>query len=195
VSFIEEDVDRTLGVFDGYDVTIFPISPAYFAGSTRQELHYREEAFTATLNQLVGREFSIGAGYRVTRSELRTNFSDFDTMLVPKADLTDEATLHELGLSLNWNSPSGLFARFEANWYSQDLADDPLSVPPEGSARQGDDFWQFNAMIGYRFHRNLCEISLSILNIGGTNYHLSPLNPHSEIERGQTVVLGCRLSF
>ena len=50
-------------------------------------------------------------------------------------------------------------------------------------------------MVGYRFNRSLCEVSAGLINIGNTNYHLSPLNPRPEIERAQTVVLRCRLSF
>ena len=173
----------------------FLTSPAYFPAGTRQELDYREESLSASLNQLVGSEFSLGAGYRVTRSELRTNFTEFPTLLVPMSDLTDEATLQQLSLFANWNSPTGLFARIEANWFSQELMDDPLRLPMGGIPREGDDFWQYNAMLGYRFHRSMCEISAGLINIAGKNYHLSPLNPHPDIERGQTVVLRCRLSF
>lgn len=195
VSAIEEDVDRTLGAFDGYDLALLPISPIYFPASTRQELDYREESFVATLNQLVSRQFSLGATYQVTRSELTTNFSDLPPLLVPGAKWTDEATLHQLVLSATWNSPTGFFARLEAAWYAQQLMDDPVRQPPGSLPRPDEDFWQYSAMVGYRFHRNLCEISAGLLNINGQNYQLSPLNPHRELERDQTVVLRCRLSF
>ena len=192
---IEQDVDRTLGVFDGYDITLFPISPAYFPSGTRQELDYQEASLSASLNQLIGRGFSVGAGYGVTRSELRTHFTEFPTLLVPLADVTDEATLRQLRLFAHWNSPTGLFARLEANWFSQELIDDPQRTALSGIHREGEDFWQCNAMLGYRFHRSTCEISAGLINIAGHNYHLSPLTPHPDMERGQTVVLRCRLSF
>ena len=98
-------------------------------------------------------------------------------------------------LAANWNSPTGLFARVEAVWNKQSLQDDLLNIPVGGVPREGDDFWQYNAMVGYRFHRSLCEISAGILNIAGEKYHLSPLNSHPELPREQTVVLRCRLSF
>lgn len=194
-NIIEQDVDRTIGAFSGYDLTLLPITPAYFPDGTEQRLSYREESLSASLNQLIGREFSIGADYRVTRSQLRTTFTEFPPDLVPGADLDDEAKLHELSIHADWNSPSGLFARVEANWFSQTLKDDPRRLGEGSLARPGDDFWQFNAFVGYRFRRNLCEISAGVLNMGGTDYNLSPLNPYQEIERYRTVVLQCRLSF
>ncbi|MBE2283555.1 MAG: TonB-dependent receptor [Prosthecobacter sp.] len=59
----------------------------------------------------------------------------------------------------------------------------------------GDSFWQFNAFAGYRFHRNLCEVSAGVLNLTDQNYQLSPLNPWSDIARERTFVVRFRLSF
>jgi outer membrane receptor protein involved in Fe transport len=93
-------------------------------------------------------------------------------------------------LSANWNSPTGLFARIEANYFSQDLDDDPSR-----GFRSGDAFWQFNALAGYRFYNNQCEVSAGVLNIGDTDYHLSALNPRQEIVRDRTAVVRCRFTF
>jgi hypothetical protein len=192
INFIEQDVDRTVGAFTGYDFTFFPTSPAYFADRLRQVLAYQEQSLGLTLNQLLGDEFSIGAGYRATRSELQTSFPDLPAASTPVARGREEATLHELFLNANWNSPTGLFARLEANFYSQDLEDNPNGVVPP---RSGDSFWQFNAMVGYRFNRNLCEVSAGVLNLGDTDYRLSPLSPRGEIARDRTAVVRCRFSF
>jgi CHASE2 domain-containing sensor protein len=62
-----------------------------------------------------------------------------------------------------------LFAHVEANGFHQNLHDDPSRT----ATRPGDEFVQFNAWVGYRFDRNLCEIAAGVLNIGGTNYQLS----------------------
>ncbi len=186
---IEQDVSRTVGAFTGYGSSVFPIQPAYFPDGTRQDLDYREQSLGLTLNQLIGDEFSIGAGYRVTRSELRTIYPDL--LSQPGTDLADEAILQELSLYGNWNSPSGFFAHLEANGFHQHLNDDPARA----SVRSGDEFIQFNAWAGYRFNRNLCEITAGVLNIGGTDYQLSPLNPHAEIARDRTFFMLCRLSF
>ena len=186
---IGQDVDRTLGIFTGYGAGVFPSSPAFFADDMTERLEYEENSAAFTLNQLLGDQFSVGAGIRVTRSELQTMWPELVGQSF--ADLTDEATLAELMFNANWNSPSGLFARIEANYYHQDLEDDPA----RGLNRSGDSFWQFNALAGYRFNQNQCEIAAGVLNIGGTDYQLSPLNPRNEIVRDRTAVLRLRASF
>lgn len=191
VNVIEQDVDRTRGIFTGYSAGVFPSTPAYFADSMPERLDYREESVALTLNQLLGDQFSVGAGLRVTRSELQTTLSELPVDLAPFADMEDEATLTELMLSANWNSPTGMFARVEANYFHQDLDDDPAS----GLIRSGDSFWQFNVLAGYRFNRNQCEITAGVLNLCGTDYQLSPLSPRAEIVRDRTAVLRCRFSF
>jgi tetratricopeptide (TPR) repeat protein len=186
---IEQDVERTRGLFTGYTADVFPSTPAFFADDTREQLDYREQSLALTLNQLLGDQFSVGAGLRVTRSELHTTLPDL-VGSAPFADTRDEATLSELMLSANWNSPSGFFARIEANYLTQDLDDDPSRA-----ARAGDSFWQFNALAGYRFLQNRCEISAGVLNIGDADYNLSPLNPREEILRERTAVVQARLTF
>ena len=192
---IQQDVSRTLGSFVGYDSGVFPITPAYFAASTPQHLAYLEQSLQATLNQLVGSEFALGAVYRVTQSQLHTTFPDLLASGAPGTDVKNAATLHELGLSVNWNAPSGFFARFESNFFMQTLRDDPRGLAPGTPPRKGDSFWQFNAFTGYRFNRNLCEISAGVLNITGQDYQLSPLSPYYDIARKETFVLRCRFSF
>ena len=191
----EQDVDRTLGAFTGFSPGVFPITPAYFASSTRQSLAYREESLLATVNQLVGREWALGLSYQVTQSQLRTTFPDIPQTLMLNADVTDRAVLHEIGLSANWNSPRGFFARLETNFFAQDLNDDPDGQPAGAEPRLGARFWQFNAFSGYRWHRNMCEVSAGVLNIGDQDYQLSPLNPYFDIARERTFVLRFRLSF
>lgn len=191
-NIIEQDVDRTVGAFTGFSPGVFPIEPAYFPSGTQQSLAYREESLQFTLNQLIGRRWAFGALYRATESDLRTTMHDLVAFGAPNGVLHDRATLHELGLSANYNSPRGFFARVEANFFAQSLRDDPNSgLAP----RDGDTFWQFNAFAGYRFHRNLCELSTGVLNLTDQNYQLSPLNPWSDLARERTFVLRFRLSF
>jgi len=193
---IEQDVSRTLGIFTGYDSGLFPSSPAFFPDSTRQDLDYRETSAALTLNQLLGNEFAIGASWRVTRSELKTSHPGLNPLL---PDLTDIATLNEASIFADWNSPSGWFAHAEVNWYHQkfnrddsfERLRDSSGVPP----RSGDSFVQFNAWGGYRFRDNLCQITAGVLNIGGSDYQLSPLNPRAEIPRERTAFVACRFSF
>jgi outer membrane receptor for monomeric catechols len=64
-----------------------------------------------------------------------------------------------------------------------------------GRGAGDDDFWQFNVSVGYRFHRNLAEISLGILNLTDTNYTLNPLNLYQELPRERTLLVRAKLNF
>jgi hypothetical protein len=59
----------------------------------------------------------------------------------------------------------------------------------------GDDFWQLNLIGGYRFYKNQCELSCGILNIGGRDYRLEPLDPYNEIPRQRTFIVHCKFTF
>ncbi len=83
----------------------------------------------------------------------------------------------------------------EANWFQQDLTDDPARAALGEPIRSGDEFFQVNAWLGYRFHDNFCELTAGVLNLGDQNYQLSPLSPHAEIARDRTFFMLCRLSF
>lgn len=191
VSFnvIEQKVSRTVGAFTGYSSSVFPTEPAYFASDTSEDLDYLEESLALTLNQLLGDEFAVGAGYRVTRSELETKFPELQAL--PGFAFTDLALLQEATLYGNWNSPKGFFAQIEAKGYHQNLDDDPARA----LIRSGDDFVHFNAWSGYRFNRNLCEVSAAVHNIGDTDYRLSALSPFGNIPRQRTFSLRLRVSF
>ena len=200
VNLIKQDVTRTLGTFTGYDSQAFASydgmgnliqdqTLAFFPSGTTQHLDYREACLAATLNQLIGDQFAVGLGYHLTRSELHTVYPQLRPL--PGSDLTDKATLQELSLYANWNSPTGWFAHAEANGYHQSLDDDPA----RHLDRSGDSFVQFNAWAGYRFDHNMCEVAAGVLNIGNTDYQLSPLTPYGEIPRNRTFFMVCRMSF
>ena len=137
----------------------------------------------------------MGLAYQATRSKLRTRYPELPVNAVLAPEVEDQATLHEVSVFGVWNSPGGFFARAEANWFCQNLDDDPRGLAAGASPRKGDAFWQFNAMLGYRFWRNQGEVSVGVLNLGDTDYRLSPLNPYGEIVRGRTAIVTCRLSF
>lgn len=193
VSFhrIEEKVDRMLGSFTGYTLgEVSDDNPVFFADQTLQLLDYCEHSVDLTVNQLLGDEFAVGGRYRFTHSELGTRFPTLAGSRL--FALEDSATLHEISLYADWNSPTGLFARAEANYFIQDIQDDPLH---RYAPRNGDDFSQVNLMAGYRFNRNLCEISAGVLNLFGSNYHITPLTPHPELSRDRTAFVRLRVSF
>ena len=192
INILTEDVNRTVGVFDGYDPGFFPVSPAYFASSQNQRLAYHEETISASLQQLIGDEFSLSAGYRRTHARLRSTFQEL-IPLTPGADQQGQGLLHHVVLAANWNSPTGLFARAEANWYRQKV--DGANFQGGTAGRRDSDFWQFNALIGYRFARNRCEVSVGVLNLMNTDYKLDAITYYDTLPRERTAVLRCKLTF
>jgi hypothetical protein len=105
----------------------------------------------------------------------------------------ERSELYTTSLFALYNHPSGFFARLEANWYVQSNAG--FAITPTQDPEIGADFWQINALAGWRFYRNQCEISAGILNLGGRDYRLEPLNPYFELPRDREFVLHCKFAF
>ena len=206
---LRQNLDQTLGVFDFLNSQLAYPS-AVLPSSLDVKDSYREDIFTATINQLIGENWSVGARYRYTNSRfhedipalqaalLTADDSDVPNLLA-KAEQNKESDLHELSILILYNHPSGFFARSEANWYKQD--NDTLTAVDRSlnrfvnSGPAGDDFWQFNVIAGWRFYRNQCEISVGCLNIGDADYQLDPLNPYVELARSRTLMVRARVSF
>ena len=83
---------------------------------------------------------------------------------------------------------AGRFGRVDAVWYAQDNKGADRNQP-------GDNFWQLNAYLGYRFPRRKAEIALGLLNLTDQDYRLNPLNLYNELPRTRTFVARLRLSF
>ena len=196
---LEQRVDRTVGAFDFLDSQgNYPngIVPSSLAANDT----YHEHIFTGTINQLVGDDWSFGARYSYTLSELNQQIPAFQaaiptaapgaaTALAQNAQAQSQSGLQQLVFSALFNHPSGFFSTADAKWYKQTNEVTGLSSPP------GDQFWQLDYNIGYRFDRNQCSVSCGILNITGDNYQLDPLNPYVELPRGRTFAMSARFSF
>ncbi len=216
---LAQNVDRTIGTFDIVQANLerLGVVPSSVAVQDR----YREEAFTATLNQLIGDQWALGARYRYTRSKHDFDIPELNGTIYNAQDPSqvdnlariprhDVSTLHNVSLYALYNHPCGFFARAEANWYLQKndslvtdgllstLDDAFVTHPVLRNTNQSaplSDFWQFNVLAGYRFHRNQNEISLGVLNLTDVNYRLNPLNPYEELPRGRTFVVRCKFTF
>ena len=162
-----------------------------------------------TINQLLGDEYSFGGTYRISSVKLKDTFPRipdfaFTTPLEQFEAINPNrrATLQQLNLFALFNHPSGFFASAEALWSRQDNNQSSLRqverVNRMSSTNLGvgdDDFWQLNARIGYRFRRNLAEISIGVLNITDQNYTLNPLNLYEELPRERTVLVRAKINF
>jgi tetratricopeptide (TPR) repeat protein len=186
---LNSTVHRVDGAFDYYPDELDNPVPS----GLREHLDYQEKSLLFTANQLLGREWSLGARYRLTQAVLHDNFPDvpvspppIDNPIIPRQ--RTKGVLQQLSLSAIYNHPCGFFARGEALWDAQ-------SNEGYTPAEPGDDFWQFNALVGYRFPRRKAEITLGLLNITDQNYKLNPLNLYNELPRSRTLVLRLQLNF
>ena len=179
---LNSTVNQTIGAVD----LDFP--PRFVASSTRQNLDYQEQDFIATMNQLLGECWSLGARYELSQVELQTSYPDIPSSVTSANYAKNDATLHEVSLFALFNHPSGFFARAEGNWYSQNN----WGYQP---ALAGDDFWQVNLFAGYRFWRRHGQIQMGVLNLAGQDYHLNPLNLYTDLPRERTFTVSLELSF
>jgi hypothetical protein len=202
------DVHREIGVFrrldDDPDMPIVP-------GATTETLRYTEKNLLLTANQLLGAGWSIGSIYSLTKSKLHDALPDeisraadgFHTFVRDKTSSSTSGVLQEERMFILYNDPTGLFARFETLWAAQD--NDGYSRNPQitvgrrtinlASELNGADFWQFNIYGGYRFPRNIGDITIGLLNLTNRDYRLNPLNEYAELPRSFTVLVQTRLNF
>ena len=154
---------------------------------TRESLYYRERSFTLSLNQLLGKYFSVGASYRFSDAEFQEHFVEL-TALSPSPDRDESATLQQVNLLANFNHASGLFAQAGGIWSQQSNFGYSPDIP-------GDDFWQVNAFVGYRFLRRQAELRVGLLNITDRDYRLNPLNLYNELPRHRTLAVSFKFYF
>ena len=69
---LQSDGERTVGAFT--NSTSIPV-PNRFTG-TRQTLDFQEKSLLLTANQLIGDQWSVGARYRVSEANLKSNYPD-----------------------------------------------------------------------------------------------------------------------
>ena len=84
-----------------------------------------------------------------------------DSYALPNGVLTNnfltsqhsEAILNQVDLLMVYNHPCGFFAQADAHWYFQNNSDQVSTEP-------GQDFWQLNVFVGYRFLHRKAEVTL-----------------------------------
>jgi hypothetical protein len=151
-------------------------------------LRYQEQDLLFSINQMVGNEWSFGGRYQLAYSNLQTVFPEISTSEIPGADHRQKATLHQAQIFALYNHPSGFFARLEGYWARQSNVGYAPDIP-------GDEIFQANAYVGYRFRRNFGEITLGFLNMNDQDYKLNPLNYYNELPRERTLAARVRLNF
>jgi len=182
--WLESEATREVGVFRSFQAQSVP-------STTEERLDFRERTLQVTLNQLVGEEWSFGLRYRFGNADLADVFTEVPVSARTREFVRREAveaTLHQVHLAATWNSPSGFFAQGDCVFSSQSNK----GYDPD---RPGDQFWQSNLFLGYRFPRRRAEVSLGLLNITDQDYQLNPLNLTAELPRERTLALRLRFAF
>jgi len=178
---LKSTVDRIFGV---YDFVPFAVT----ASGTPETLDYEERTLSVSLYQLVGNEWSFGTRYRFSHAQLSDRFPAIRPGLPggfqPAQDWT--SVLHQVHLFAIYNHRCGFFGELESLWNRQSNQ----GYTPE---RPGDDFWQFNAFIGYRWRQ--AEARLGLLNLTDQDYRLNPLNLTPELPRSRTLLVSVRFCF
>jgi len=183
VSLVEVPVpgtDPNLGITE--------IVQQYTPTTTTESFDYKEKNLTITLNQLLADEWSIGARYRLSDANLQTALLDIPTSVAPLGQQNQSATLNQVDLFTLFNHSSGFFSQFDALWMGQSNRGYNPSLP-------GDDFWQFNVFVGYRFPRRFAQIRLGVVNLTDRDYKLNPLNLTAELPHERMFVANLKFSF
>jgi Tfp pilus assembly protein PilF len=181
VEQLKSGVSRTIGIFQFPNGT-FPVVP----GSTPEQLDYRERTASVSLNQLVGDRFVVGTSYKITQSDLHDVLTQISTSVFPTADQMEKSTLQEAGGYIQFNHPSGFFARAEIHWYGQ-LNSGWTPAEP------GDRFFQENLFAGWYFAHRRAELQLGILNLAGGGYNLNSLTAYQGLPESR--VFEAKLNF
>jgi hypothetical protein len=191
VERLETDVRRSIGVFVPTNVSGQSFKRPFIPSSTLEQLDYRENSFSASLNQLLGDNFVLGASYKLTDVELHGVLPQVPLSATPIADQRSAPDLHQASGYILFNHPSGLFARAETDWYHQSSS----TLFYYNTQVPGDDFFQENLFVGYRFAHRRVELLLGILNLSDQDYHLNPLTVYAELPRKRSFIARLKFEF
>ncbi len=183
---LQSDGTRNVGAFTN-SIPFIPVpnEPA----TTRQTLDFQERNLSVYVNQLLGRDWSVGARYRLSEAKLTTRLPDLVGVSgVSALEQNERALLHHGQLFLIYNHPGGFFAGWSSDWFHQ-------GNHGYSPGLTGDDFWQHSLFAGYVFPHRRAELRLGILNLTDQDYRLNPLNLQSELARRRTVTASLRLNF
>ena len=189
--WLRSDADHTVGVFRSSGDLAPP--PQAGASSTSEQLAYEERSLGFYVHQLLGRDWSAGAGYQLARSRLDWAYPEIPATLPLSPSRTEEAWLQRFNLRLQYQHRSGFFARADARWFLQENEGYGYSV--YSAPRPGDSVGQLDLGAGYRFWRRHGEVFVGCLNVTGQDYRLNSLTPYPELPRERVWMARLRFNF
>jgi hypothetical protein len=178
---LRSQADQMVG---GFERDLFGQGPAI---QLDEQLRFQERSINASVHQLLGNYFTVGARYQLSDARLTSAFPDLDPSL-PGISSTDRGVLQLISLNGSFQAPCGLFAGVDAQYWSQTLHNDLAGIP-------GDHFWQLNIEGGYRSPRRRMEVTLGLLNATGGDYRLYPINLYPDLPRSRTFFARLQLNF
>lgn len=173
---LRSEVLRERGTFDLLGVG-GTAAPFLRGGSSMEELVYEERSVGVSVNRLIDEEWSVGLGYRFSRSELGLERRGASAVL--GEDQSWQSDLHRVEGSLLFNDPSGWFAQHSTTWFVQDSN----GYAPGSAESAGESVPQVNLFAGYRFRQQRAKITFGILNLTDADYRLNPLTPYRQLPR------------
>lgn len=155
---------------------------------TTEQLDYVERTASISLNQLMGDDFVFGVDYKINLAQLNQTLPEIPVTTLPSASQDLSARLQQVNTYLQYNHPSGFYARGEVNWYGQHNTG---WTPAEPNV----SFAQENIYVGYRLARRRVELQGGILNLSGGDYNLNPLTIYQELPRKRVFEASLKLIF
>jgi Tfp pilus assembly protein PilF len=193
---LNSTLDQTVGVFE-YSP---PFIRTAFPSGLENDLNYHERTVLLAVNQLLGKNWSVGAQYRWSQAVLENNYPAVAPSVILSNDggyflpyQKTKGLMNQVELTAIYNHPSGVFARGDATWYSQSNSGYDTQYNPGGEP--GDSFWELNAFIGYRSPHRRIETSLGLLNISNQGYSLNPLNIYNQLPYKRTIAYNFTINF
>ncbi|MGP8199694.1 MAG: FecR domain-containing protein [Limisphaerales bacterium] len=167
------------------------VTPAVTLAPLGQSQYFQEEDAFVSVNQLIGREVSVGARYALTAVDVSVNDSPITgTTFVQNHE---NSTLNEFSMFGNYYLPCGFFSTFQANWWVQHNAYNGFSA--SGASEPGADFWQCNIYGGYRFPRRHIEMAIGLVNMFNQGYNVDPVTYFLEQARTRTLMASLKFNF
>jgi outer membrane receptor for ferric coprogen and ferric-rhodotorulic acid len=115
-------------------------------------------------------------------------FPEIPATVSAAANTRNAATLQQVQAFALFQHRGGFFGRIESAWYQQSNRGYAPSLP-------GDEFWQFNLFLGYRFPRRAAELRVGLLNLADRDYRLNPLNLYLELPRDRTLTVSLNFNY
>jgi tetratricopeptide (TPR) repeat protein len=193
---LNSTVNQVVGVFNYSPPFGGPATPS----GLENDLNYHERTVLLAVNQLLGKDWSLGAQYRWSQAVLENVYPTVPNPVILPQDggyflpyQKTKGLLNQVAFTAIYNHPSGFFAKGDATWYAQSNSGYDTQNSPSGEP--GDSFWELNAFVGYRSPHRRIETSLGLLNIGNQGYNLNPLNIYNQLPYKRTIAYNFTINF